>query len=109
MRTDEEKKADKIRNANRFLLNNKKLLEGQGKSLEEIQQDYLIQKYIKEGADPALAGLEPVKQEAQADNLRELKQAAKDHKAGNCVDSEKVFQAYKAGFLSESDAMNSDF
>ncbi len=47
----------------------------------------------------------PIKK-AGRDNLAK---AARDHKAGIHVDPDVVFDAYKAGHLSMSDAMNSDF
>lgn len=42
-------------------------------------------------------------------SLEELKAAADRHLAGEAVDSDTVYDAYQAGYLSMSDAMNSDF
>lgn len=39
----------------------------------------------------------------------DLAKAAKDHRNGHNVGEDIVFEAYKAGYLSMSDAMNSDF
>jgi hypothetical protein len=38
-----------------------------------------------------------------------LKVAAKAHLRGQCIDPDVVLEAYQAGYLSMSDAMNSDY
>ena len=38
-----------------------------------------------------------------------LAKVAKDHKAGYNVDPDEVYDAYRAGYLTMSEAMNSDF
>lgn len=39
----------------------------------------------------------------------ELLEAAKEHRRGNLVSDEKIYQAQKAGYLRVDEAMNSDF
>lgn len=38
-----------------------------------------------------------------------LAQAASDHLKGRCIDSDNIYEAYCAGHLTMSQAMNSDF
>ena len=48
-------------------------------------------------------------EDAKAASGEELQQVAKDHRAGNLVDFDKLVESHRRGYISQSDAMNSDF
>lgn len=47
--------------------------------------------------------------EAITTSNTELQQVANDHRAGHLVDFDKLVESHKRGYISQSDAMNSDF
>lgn len=53
--------------------------------------------------------VQPKKEVPKPIKASDLKVAAKAHLKGQCIDPDVVLEAYQAGYLSMSDAMNSDY